>query len=483
MNIAGLLFLLLTQFISGRGFVKLFRVQLPIVALACLSMICGVMLVSFVPCLLQIMHIPLTVSSMYVGIGILTAMMAVPQLLKFKDIKLPSPKWPQLYEIPFYLVFLALIITSVWRCYYFPPTPRDVLTGTELIAEYAVREHTMLNSALSVDLRLNGAANNIFKSPFITSLQIVYKFLVQPFGEVWLSVLFVSFTIWFYSMLRQRVHPVIAGTLMLILLATPDLFAYTYIILYDYPNMIYFFAGFFFFLRYMENEKLNDLAMVTTMFGFATYLRNETLVMVAAIALPFAWTLFKRKTPVKDIAIRGLILMSGAIFFNFVVAKLFMKAFIPVPFSLGELINKDWMNLSGIIEKNIAICSELIFTPKGMQVYGQFFYFFLSVFAVDLVITRKLNFEARWCLWFIVIVYFCLGTLSHLIPSHTIMNSAKRGLFKILPLMTLYLANTGLLKRLSDFITNRENKIHAASGQPKVATQPAPKGGRGKVSR
>lgn len=483
MNLTGLFFLLLTQFIAGRGFVKLFRVDLSFVALSCLSMICGVMLISFVPCLLQLMHIPLTVGSMYGGIGALTALFAIPQLLQYKTIKMPSLKWPQLYEIPFYLVFLALIVTSVWRCYYFPPTPRDVLTGTELIAEYAVRENTMLNSALTVDLRLNGAANNIFKSPFITALQIAYKFLVQPFGEVWLSVLFVSFTVWFYSILRQRVHPVLAGTLMLIFMATPDLFAYTYIILYDYPNMIYFFAGFFFLLRYLENEKMNDLIMVAAMFGFATYLRNETLVMVGMIAVLFSWTLFKRKAAIKDIAIKGLILMSGAVVFNFIIAKLFMKAFIPVPFSLGELINKDWANLSGIIEKNIAICTELIFTPKGTQVYGHFFYFFLFVFVVDLAFTRKLNFEAKWSLWFILIVYVCLGTLSHLIPSHTIMNSAKRGLFKILPLMTLYMANTGILKSLSELIYRKENGTSENEKAPKLATQTVTKSTRTKSTK
>jgi len=483
MNLAGLFFLLLTQFIAGRGFIKLFRVQLSFVALCCLSMICGVMLVSFVPCVLQLMHMPLTEGSMYGGISTLTVLFAIPQLLQIKHTKMPALKGPQLYEIPFFLVFLALAITSVWRCYYFPPTPRDVLTGTELIAEYAVKEHTMLNSALTVDLRLNGAANNIFKSPFMTGLQIVYKFLVQPFGEVWLSVLFLSFSVWFYSLLRERIHPVIAGTLMLIFMATPDLFAYTYIILFDYPNMIYFFAAFFFLLRYLQNEKMNDLAMVAAMFGFATYLRNETLVIIGAIMLLFAWTLFKRKTPIKDIAIRSLILMSGAIIFNFVIAKIFMKAFIPVPFNLGELINKDWANISGVIDSNIAVSRDLIFTPKGTQVYGHFFYFFLFVFVVDLAITRKFNFEARWCLWVTLIVYICLGTLSHLIPSHTIINSAKRGLFKIIPLMTLYMANAGILTKLSEFIYRKENGRSENEKAPKVATQPVTKGQRTKSAR
>jgi hypothetical protein len=68
-----------------------------------------------------------------------------------------------------------------------PPTPRDLTSGAEAIAEFAVREGRMINSVFSVDV-----GNNAVKPPFITSLQIIYKLAGFPFGKVWLSTIFVS---------------------------------------------------------------------------------------------------------------------------------------------------------------------------------------------------------------------------------------------------------------------------------------------------
>ncbi len=475
MNFTGLLFLLLTQYLSGRGFVKLFRLQLSFIALTCLSMICGVMLVSFVPCVQQLLHIPLTEQNTYIDISVMTVLFSIPLVMKIKQTKMPGFSLPKLYEIPFILVFLFLAITSVWRCFYFPPTPRDVLTGTELIAEYAVKENTMLNSVFSIDLRLNSAANNIFKSPFITGLQIVYKQLVQPFGELWLSVIFLSFTTWFYSLIRERIHPFLASVLMLIFFCIPDLFAYTYIILYDYSNMVFFFAGYYFLIEYLENQRVNYLIWVSVLFGFATYVRSETLVMIGLIALLLAYQLFRKGVPFKEIATRGIIFMSGPLVANFVISSIFIRNFIPIPFSLGQLINPNWMDFSFFFLKLDELTNGLIFSPKGTQVYAHFFYFFLGVLVIDVIWPRRFNPEAKMSLWLVVIIYFSLTFLSYIIPSHTVVNSAKRGLFKILPVMVFYMANSGILQRISEFLKRKESGIKAEPEPKRVAATAMPK--------
>jgi len=455
MNFSGLIFLLFAQFIAGKGLIRLFGVSLRHTSLLSFSMICGIFIVSFVPCILQLLHIPLIASNVYNTITIITLALSIPLILNIKNTKLPALALPKLYEYPFILVFIGLVVTSVWRCYYFPPTPRDVIAGTELIAEYAAREKTMINSVFSIDLRLSSTANNIFKSPFITGLQIVYKLLVHPFGQVWLSMLFISYTIWFYSLLRSIVHPLLAGILMLIYFAIPDLYAYTYLLLYDYANMVFFVGGYYYLTQYTSERNTRLLLWSSFLFGASVFIRSETLVMVAMIAPLLAFYLYTQKLNIKQIALSTAFFVSFSLVFNLLLNYFILK-FIPFPFKLSELINHDIFNLSLFVEKFTKIATETIFSGKGTAVYAHFFYFFVVILLIDLIWPRKFSKNARFALLGIGVVYLALALLSFLIPSHTIFNSAKRGLFRLIPLMVLYMAHSDIVQMLSGFITRKE---------------------------
>jgi hypothetical protein len=466
MNFSGLIFLLFAQFIAGKGLIRLFGVSLKATSLLSFSMICGIFIVSFVPCILQLLHIPLIASNIYYAITFTTLALSIPLILNIKNIKLPAFTLPKLYEYPFILVFIGLVVTSVWRCYYFPPTPRDVIAGTELIAEYAAREKSMINSVFSIDLRLSSTANNIFKSPFITGLQIVYKLLVHPFGQVWLSMMFISYTIWFYSLLRNIVHPLLAGILMLIYFAIPDLYAYTYVLLYDYANMIFFVGGYYYLTQYATELNIKKLLWSSFLFGASVYIRSETLVMVAIIAPLFAIYLYTQKFKIKQIALFTTIFISFSLLFYFLL-NYFIRKFIPFPFNISELLNHDIFNLSHFIEKFTTIATETIFSNRGTAVYAHFFYFFLGILLIDIIWPRKFSQEARFALLGIGVVYLSLALLSFLIPSHTIFNSAKRGIFRLIPLMVLYMAHSGIVQKLSGYITKKENEAISLS-QPEL---------------
>ncbi len=478
MNLSGLIFLLLAQFFAGRGVIRLFGVTLQPIALACYSMIVGVFVVSLVPCVLQLLHIPLTASNLYYSISVSSLLLSVPLLLNIKNTKLPSVSFPKLYELPFLLVFFALAVISVWRCFYFPPTPRDVLTGTELIAEFAAREKTMINSVFKIDLRLNSSANNIFKSPFITSLQVVYKLLVHSFGQVWLSLLFLSFTIWFYTLLRQIVHPLLAGMLMLVYFAIPDLFAYSYVLLYDYANMVFFVGGYYFLTQYLAEKNIRLLLWSSFLFGASVYIRSETLVMIVMVAPFLALYLFKQQVKLSQVVIQTGLFVSFSLLFN-IVLNFFISKFIPFRFNLGELISHDFFNFSLLIEKFTKIATDTIFSNKGKDVYAHFFYFFVFVFIADVIWPRKFSKDARFALVGIGVVYIGLVLLSFLIPSHTIFNSAKRGLFRLIPLAVLYMAHSGILQKISEYLKKKEtaasvpaaaNPVSPSTSKPNTGT-------------
>lgn len=453
MNLPGLIFLLIAHYFSGRGLLKLFRISVSPVAAFCLSMIVGIVLLSFAPCVLQLLSLPITAISVGVSVALFAIVSSIPLLLNFTKPKFSKLKLPALYEWPYIIIILLLVVVSVWRCFFFPPTPRDLLTGPELIAEYTVREGTMINSVFSVDL---STTNNIFKSPYITGLQIIYKFFVSPFGQTWLSILFVAFTLWLYSVARNRLHPLLAGFLIVCFLAVPELYAYTYMALYDYSNMVFFFAGFYFLAQYMENKRMNEFAFSAFLFGLATYIRTETLVLVVFIMPLLLYFWKEREKPVKSMLNLGIFLGIPAIFFLICIYG-FVKNFVPIPFDTTSQLNQSLADFSVLFQRFADLNVIILFSGESISVFGYFILIFCLVFLVDLLWLRKFNKESRIALYGILVVYVGLPFLGYLFPLVDLANTTKRGLFKIFPLMLFYLCNSGVMLRISNQLKQIEN--------------------------
>lgn len=470
MNFVGLLFLLLTHFITGKGLIRLCRVQLSAIAMLCFSMLGGVFIASLVPCVMQLVHVPFTAGNLYTWLGAATVLFSIPLLLNIRNTKPLRIKLPELYELPFIIVFLGIAAISVWRCYYYPVVPRDMLTGPELIAEYAVREKTMLNSVYTTDLRMHpDSANNIFKSPFITSLQIIYKLLVHPFGQQWLSVVFLSFTLWFYTTLRSRIHPFLACVLLLIFLSVPDLFAYTYLILYDYSNMVFFCASLYFMAAYLDSGHRVQLLWACLLMGIATYIRAETLIIVGLFCPLLVLHYVFKRTPFKRAALSIGTFIAVPFLFDILCSTIFIKNLIPLHYDVGRLINNPF-DIVSFLRKLYDMAAVLIFSHTGILVYGLFYVFFAVVLLADVIWPRRYNREAKLSLIAIAIIYAGLAVIAYLIKSVSIENTIKRGLFRILPIMVWYMANSGILQRLSDFIKMHELAKTPGKGEDVVLT-------------
>ena len=453
MNLSGLLYVLIAHYFSGRGVLQLFKAKLPPLHVFCLSIIIGVAVLSFVPCFVQLMNIPITIVSVSIGVAALTALLSVPLLINFKRPVFWKIVFPQSYEWPFLIILILLMAVSVWRCFYYPPSSRDMLTGPELIAEYTVRENTMINSVFSIDL---STTNNYFKSPFITGLQIIYKLLVCPFGQLWLSVIFISFTIWLYSLMRGFIHPLIGGLLLLFFICVPDLYSYTYIMLYDYSNAVFFFCGFYFLYRYMDSRLVPDLALAAFLFGMATYIRAETLVLVImTVPLPIV-TLCRMKMPVKKIALYSGAFTLTSAFFYILCINVFVHNFVPVPFNIGSQLNPNLADVSVFFRRLWDMNTVLIFSERGSTEYGYFIFLFCGLLVLDICWIRRFNRASVVALYGIAVVYFGMAFLGYLFPLFDLDNTTKRGLFKLLPLMLFYMFNSGALLMLSAMIKKWE---------------------------
>jgi hypothetical protein len=100
--------------------------------------------------------------------------------------------------------------------------------------------------------------------------------------------------------------------------------------------------------------------------------------------------------------------------------------------------------------------NPLIFSFTGIREYGYFVFFFVLLFVAELVFVRRFSRRAAIALYGIATVYIGLAFLGYLLPLVDLLNTTKRGLFKALPLMLLYMSDSGLLQRLSAWLRRIE---------------------------
>jgi len=454
MSLVALILLLCCHFLSGYGMLALFNIRRKAAVAMSLSLLLGVAVASVVPFGLQLFGIRLTAVTVFLSMGMACLLLNIRTLLLIR--RDGCPRIPlrsfriRAYEIPPILLTVFLVFVSVWRCYYMPPTSRDALSGPEAIAEYALREHTMINSFFSVDL---SADNNQFKSPFLISLQLIYKMAGLPFGQVWLSVVFISFTVLLYQWMRERLHPVIAGILLVLFTMTPQVYAYTFMILYDYSNMVFLFLSLYFLFEYFRSKEDRLLYFAAMLMGIATYIRSETLVLAAFFLPALLLMQIREKDKPGKMLYHQVLFMLPSLLAYYITVQLYIRYYLPVHYDISSLMNEHPGDLHPLARRFGEIFSNLLTGEFAIQCWGYFMYIFVAIVVADLLCYRRFSRDARNWLYAVGVIFACLGLLGFLLPLFDLTNTTKRGLMKLIPLMLFYMATSGILTRLSGRIT------------------------------
>ncbi|MBS1603562.1 MAG: hypothetical protein JST42_12905 [Bacteroidetes bacterium] len=520
------LLLLVCFWVSGFGILTLFRIRLKPAYMVTLSLLLGVAVASFVPFVLQLLYITITGPTVFGALALVALLLNIPSFLRMRHSGLAvflQPFRPvrfrvRLYEVPYWLVLGFLIFVSVWRCYYWPPTSRDALSGPETIAEYTVREQTMINSFFRLDL---WSTNNQFKSPFLISLQVIYKLAGFPFGQVWLCVVFISFTVFLYHALRERLHPVLAGLLSLLFMMAPEIYAYTFMILYDYSNMVFFCLGLYFLYQGLAGggfagtgsppgaSSAGSVARLHAarpgapamiffaglLLGIATYIRSETLVLVVLFLPVIFWVQWRMAVRggsavargmgtvasglmgnageggagrggdgmkvqggavLKKMALTGLFFLLPSLVGYYLPVQLYINHYLPVHYDIGALLNNNLSDWHPLLQRYGDIVSKLLFGSFSIHLWGYLFYIACALFVAELVFVRRFTREACFWLYAVVVVYLALGFMGFALPMFNLTETTKRAIFKIVPLLLFYLANNELVLRLSRWISGWE---------------------------
>lgn len=452
-----LLALTALHFVTGYGIVYLFRIRLKVLPLLGLSVILGISVASLAPFLLQLFYIPLTTKSIFLSLVLSALLLNLKFLadLRHRGSTRFKIQWPRvrLYELPAICLLAFLIFVSAWRGYYYPSNTRDSMSGPETISEYAIKEHTLINSVFDVNLE---TTNNQYKSPFLTDLQLTYKLAGFPFGNVWLSLIVAGFFIFLYYSLSEKLHKVLAGLLLVCFIATPEAYAYTFLTLYDYSNMVLLFLGYYYLFAFFRNRRWNEFYFSALLMGLAVYIRSETLVLIGMTLPAMAYALYRHRDKLLPSALHLSAFMLITAIFYLIPVELYNNHYLPQAYAIDNLMNKKLYDLSPFFDRLSYMTKTLLFGGRNIQLWGYFIYIFSILFLLELILRRKFSIEARNWLLAVLVIYLGLPLLGFLFPLMDLDNTTKRGLFKILPLMLLYLGNNQVLIKLSERIARWE---------------------------
>lgn len=464
--------------VSGYGVLTLFRLRLKTAYMITLSMLLGVAVASLIPFLMQLIFIPLTPATVFGALILAALALNIPSVQRirregfpaFRRSFAPPPFRVLPYEIPFMAIFVFFAAVSIWRCYYLPPTSRDALSGPEAIAEFAVREHTMINSFFNIDL---STTNNQFKSPFLTSLQLICKMAGFPFGQIWLSAVFISFMVFLYHSLKEKLHPIIAGLLLLLFLMTPEVYAYTFMILYDYSNMIFFFLSLWFLFGYFRNKTSSWFYFSGLLMGIATYIRSETLVLAILFLPPILLVQIRERMTVKKLILANLAYVLPSLLGYYLPGPFYIGHYLPVDYNIGDQLNHNLSDWSPLFQRYSDILTHLIASTFGVHLWGYFYLVAAVLLIAEVFVPGRYNRDARNWLYAVLVLYLGIGALGFVLPLIDLNDTTKRELFKMLPLILIYLANNAALIRLSRWISRWEGKP-VLIGKPLTIAPPSP---------
>ncbi|WP_118972275.1 hypothetical protein [Taibaiella koreensis] len=446
------------HFLTGYGILNLFTIKLKLLPRIALAIITGILVASMVPFLLQLFYIPITISTVFGTLGMLTCLLNIKTAIGLRKVRPRLTFRPRLklYELPAILLIGFMLFVGAWRCFYYPQYTRDGNSGPEPIAAYAIREHTLINSVFSTNLE---STNNQYKSPFLTDLQIIYQYAGFPFGSMWLPLLVLCFYIFLYHALSEKLHPLISGLLLVFFIFTPEAYAYTFLCLFDYTNMALLFLGFYFLFRFFRTRQLNEFYFSALLMSFSVYVRSETLLLIAMATPMMLYSAYRSKEKAGKVLLHIAAFMLICTIAYFLPVQLYNNYYLPKGLAVDSMLNKNITNLSPFFNRLSDMTSILMFGPQGKILWGYFLLIFMIFLVAELIFKRNLDKEARNWLIAILIIYTGLALLGFLFPLITLQDTTKRGLFKLLPLMLLFVANTRLLAKLSERIRKWEGIV------------------------
>jgi len=338
----------------------------------------------------------------------------------------------------------------VWAAWYWPVTPFDAMAGIDLVARQVMAEGTIVNRVYT-DPSLHGfLSNQPFYAPFAMLMQVIYRALGFGYGQVWLGVSAVMFSWFMWSSLRQVIHPFIAGILWLLLILTPELLGYTYLLQTDYINAVFLATAVILLYFTVEREGFDARGASILMLSAACWSRTETIALVGLGLLATLPLLLKKWDATKAWTFSILALVGGLITFG-LWNGLYLQVMLPArPEAVTELAGLDPARFGSVVSDTFSN----VILDKGL--WAASFLVFILALLSNLAFKRTA--APYLILFWIVAVFIGLEIVGTVFTAAVVEQTLRRGIFKIIPLMFMYVAASPAMAIVDRKLTEWEGK-------------------------
>lgn len=274
------------------------------------------------------------------------------------------------------------------------------------------------------------------------------KLIGHPYTQIWVSIVAICFWWFTWASIRRIAHPLIAGMLTVLFVITPEMLGYSYMLQTDFANAAFFTAGCILLLRASDDASQQTLFLSAVAFSAACWSRTETpllVVLVTAIALPHLFRVFGVGKGLAGSV--GVLLLSVLTFglWNII----FFNWYLPVQPSTAEQLRG--FDVARFVD---VVTSSWTLVISSSELWGWIVWIFVAVAIADTVVNRKVSQPLMLGIILATLVgMFIVGTV---FSAAIVEQTLRRGMFKIIPLLVVAIAGSGIVSSASSALYSWE---------------------------
>lgn len=434
----------LMQWVIGLGVVGATGYRTQRSTLLPMALLLGMFVHSLALFTAQLVGVPISLQTMLVS-GVMAMLLPA---LRWKTVRatldglLAVPRFrPTLYDVIIvgFIGYVAYMV--IWASWYWPVTPFDAMAGIDLVARYAARDGMIANQVFTDPSLLGQLSNQPFYAPFAMLMQVMMKLIGYPYTQIWVSIVAICFWWFVWSTLRRQSHPVIAGLLTVLFILTPEMLGYSYILQTDFANAAFFAIGCVVLVRSIDEKQFAGVVLSAVAFAGACWSRTETPLLVSlvgAAALPQMLRVFG---PFKGLA--GALAIPGTSALTFALWNIiFFNAYLPVRPSTAEQL--QGFDMARFVD---VAASSWTLVISSTELWGWIVWLFLAVLVIDGLVNRRV--AQPLFIGMIIVTVLGLFIVGTIFSAAVVEQTLRRGMFKIIPLMVVAIAASGIVSSAS----------------------------------
>ncbi len=290
-----------------------------------LSFPLGMALQTILIALLDLVHIPLTATSVLLTGSITCAALifALYRLRGWEVFRLSPTALDDLKQFNWVWIALILFIgyceyLNFTKCLFYPPHDRDSLAAFETLGYVAAQEHTYMRMSLfdaDYNPSIHQAGSSIAYAPFVQMSYLYVYLLGAETSKVIPAMMYLFFIIAFYAITRRHTGKTTAALATMFAMLTPEMLGFSSLSGTNVMQMVFAGLGIIYTATWLRTRQNADLWMGAALLGANMWCRNEGIVFIGAACIVLLIDCICRKSYRQGLWFTGLSLLPAAVWF------------------------------------------------------------------------------------------------------------------------------------------------------------------------